>query len=251
MNTCSIKKSFFLICFVLSGLFFASLLAQAQTSTFNFPALSNLATNPNFDFLISWRAINYVPSDYQGKILPSNGSAIEISFDVLDKGKFVNISNQNIEWSLNNNLIKSGIGLKTIRFVATNNNDQRINISIPQYKDSKYQAADLGAVITIPLSSPKIVINAPYPNKIMGLGENLFQALPYFFNISNLGQLQFSWNVNGAESSNQTTNSDILRLTASSQGQAAIGTNTSITVSAKNSVNQMEFAQSYINLGIK
>ena len=41
------------------------------------------------EFLISWRAVNYVPADYQGKILPSKSSPIEAGFDLVDKNKIV------------------------------------------------------------------------------------------------------------------------------------------------------------------
>lgn len=207
--------------------------------------------NPEFDFLISWRAINYVPADYKGKILASKNSDIEISFDLLNKGKFIDISGQKIEWRLNNDFLKSGAGLKTIKFTAVKNRDQFVEISIPDYKDSKYKITNLGAVITIPLSSPEIVINTPYPKKKIGIGENLFRALPYFFNIADISQLKIDWNIDGLKPVGQINGTDILRFTASTKGQAAEGANVSIAVSAKNPADQLEFAQSYINLDIK
>lgn len=86
---------------------------------FSFPLLAFGQTAP--EFLVSWRASNYVPADYQGKILPSKNSAVEIGFDVIDKNKIADLSRHNINWFLGDNLIRSGVGLKKIA-VSLNNN---------------------------------------------------------------------------------------------------------------------------------
>ena len=242
------QYGFHLFCLVLFGSFLAlSANAQQLTKT---PVLT-MPTNPQFDYLISWRAVNYVPADYQGKILPAKNSTIEASFDVLDNGKFVDISKQNIVWYLNNNLLKSGVGLKTVRFSAAQNTDQVLDITIPNYQDAKYKIADVGTLITVPISSPQIVINAPYPGKAIRIGDNLFQALPYFFNITNPNQLKISWDVDGAQTAGQQGNADILNLTSATQGSAAEGANVGIKVTAQDQADIFSFAQHYINLDIK
>ena len=252
----SSKKYYsFAIYSALLGLFL-TLSAKAQ---FNIPAEPAPPINPNFDFIISWRAVNYVPADFNGKILPSKNSPIQISFDILDldNGKFVDIAQQQIEWYLNDKLLKSGIGLKSISFPANSRYEHPIEIVIPNYNDDKYNkggynGAELNAVTSIPAASPKIVINAPYPNKTIPIGENLFQALPYFFNINTLNQLKIGWNIDGTEYYNDQANrQDILNLSTDTQGQAAEGANISIQASAQNILNQLELAKDYINLDIK
>ena len=222
--------------------------ANAQTTP-KIPALT-LPTNPNFDLLISWRATNYVPANYQGKIMPSNNSSIEVSFDALNQGKFVDLSKQNIIWYLNDNFLQSGIGLKSVKFTASQLNPV-ISISIPNYKDSKYSAGDIEGVITIPTTSAKVVIDAPYPAKAIKIGDNLFQALPYFFNVADLGQLNFNWNVDGSDVAGQSGNANILKLTTATEGSPVAGANTSINVTAQNPASNFEFARNYINLDIK
>ncbi len=246
MNFSNFIKKYILIGLAIFILNQIILPAKAQVAI---PGLSNL-TNPNFDFLISWKAINYVPADYKGKILPSKNSTIQISFDVLDSGKFINISKQQVEWYLNDNLIKSGVGLKSITFTASTNSNV-IEILIPNYTDSKYSAAQINTIITIPIASPEIVIKAPYPNKNITIGDNLFQVLPYFFNINTLNQLKVDWEVDGVKNSGTADRQDILNLTTTSQGQAATGTNVGIKAFVQNLTNQFEFAQNYINLNIK
>jgi len=240
---CFTKKYY--VFFVLLSLF----LSFSVNAQVNPPILTSL-TNPDFDFLISWKATNYVPADYKGKILPSKNSPVQISFDVLDNGKFVNIANQQIEWYLNDSLIKSGAGLKSILFTPISNSNV-IEILIPNYNDTKYKAAELSAVITIPLASPEVVINAPFPNKSISIGDSSFQVLPYFFNINTINQLKIDWDVDGTKNSGQANRQDILNLTTTSQGQAAVGTNIGIKAFVQNILNQFEFAQNYINLNIK
>ncbi len=243
------KYLVYVFLFTFVGIFF-SFFVNAQVGAP--PAQTELATieTPNFDFLVSWTATNYVPSDFKGKILPSKNSPVQISFDVLDGNKFVNIANQQVDWYLNDSLIKSGVGLKSIVFIPTRNTSI-IDIVIPAYTDAKYNAAEINTVITIPMATPEVVIHAPYANKNISLGDNVFQVLPYFFNISNVGQLKVDWEIDGVKNSGEANRPDILNLTATSQGEAAAGANIGIKAFVQNLANQFEFAQNYINLNIK
>ncbi|MBU4348110.1 hypothetical protein KJ671_01205 [Patescibacteria group bacterium] len=242
------KYSLLFVCLSLIGLIMGpSVKTKAQIALPDF----SMPTNPDFDFLISWKAINYVPADYKGKILVSKNSDIEISFDVLDNGKFIDVSNQEIEWYVNDNFLKSGIGLKNIKFTAVRNIDQFVEISIPNYKDSKYKNTDLGAIITIPSSSPEVVINTPYQNKTINIGENTFQVLPYFFGISNLGELKINWTVNGLDVIGEADKSDILNLAMDTKGGVKEGSSISIRVFVQNLADQLQFAKDYISLDIR
>lgn len=252
----NLSKRYFIpaICLAVFGLFLgfslAGQAASAQVITVPKTPVINLPTNPAFDFLISWRANDYVPANYLGKIMPSRNSSVEISFDVLDQGKFVDLSKQNIVWYLGDSVLQSGIGLKNIKFTASQI-DPVISISIPNYKDAKYSTGDLEGLITIPTSVPEVVINTPYPGKSIKIGDNLFQMLPYFFNILNPNQLNIGWSVDGTETASQPGNADILNLTTASEGSPATGANVGIQVVVKNPANEIESAQSYINLDIK
>ncbi|GEM_PF-953826 len=242
------KYYFLAICLALFGLFL-SFSAQAQLNIDSGSIL--LATNPNFEYVISWRALNYVPANYKGKVLATDNSNIEISFDAVNQGKIVDLSKQKVEWRLNNNIINSGVGLKSIKFTADKSADQVITITVPNYSDAKYKIGELNTSTTISLVPPQLVIKAPYPNRQTTIGEKVFQALPYFFNISNIGQLKISWEVNGQKINNQSASPDIFNILMATQGQAAEGASVSIKAFAQNITNQLEFAQNYINLNIK
>lgn len=247
----SVKKYSFFLTLILAGLSLASY-SYAQLKI---PVNTPIPDDPNFEFMISWKAINYVPASFFGKILVGDSSTIKISFDAIDKGKFVDLSNQNIEWYLNDKLINFGKGLKSVIFTSAQNADQEVKIVVPNYSGTvngkTYKSVVLTALTTIPISSPEIVIDAPYFNKQISIGEKTFQALPYFFNIQNINQLKITWNVDGTETSGQANRQDILTILTSTEGQVAEGMNIGIKVFAQNPANQFEFAQSYINLDIR
>lgn len=246
-----IKKYYILaICSGLLGLFL-SLSANAQL-TAKLPTTTLSTQNPNFEFLISWRAVNFVPSDYRGKIIPSKNSIIEISFDLLDSnGKFVDVSKQQINWNIDRNSFRSGMGLKSIITTFDKASAKLIEIELPNYSDKTYTGAYLNKFINIPAVSPEVVINAPYPNKTIGIRQNAFQAIPYFFGISSLSQLKFEWEVNGKKMDSDPNYPSILALDLASQGSPESGANAMIKVLAKNITDQLEFASRSINLDIK
>lgn len=247
---CSTKKYYVFVVFLSLFCIFSSSLVSAQLTT-QLPETTLSTQNPNFEFLVSWRAINYVPSDYQGRIIPSKNSIIEISFDLLDKGKFVDISKQQINWNIDRNSFKSGVGLKSIVTTFDKAATKLIEIEIPDYNDRTYTGAYLNKFINIPAVSPEIVINAPYPNKTIGIRQNSFQAIPYFFGISNLGQLKFEWSVDEQKVNTDLAYPSILAIDLTSQGSPKSGTNTLIKVLVRNITDTMEFASKTINLNIK
>ena len=104
MNRFVKQYTFFFICIGVLSLFLTSS-ANAQLNIDSGSIL--LATNPNFEYIISWRALNYVPANYKGKVLATDNSNIEISFDAVNQGKIVDLSKQKVEWRLNNNIINS------------------------------------------------------------------------------------------------------------------------------------------------
>ncbi|MDO8442690.1 MAG: hypothetical protein Q7S81_00260 [bacterium] len=245
-----IKKYYLPIVFsTLFGLFL-SFSANAQF-TVPLPTTSPSTQNPDFEFLVSWRAINFVPPDYQGKIVPSKNSIIEISFDLLDNGKFVDVSKQQINWNVDRDSFKSGVGLKSIITTFDKVSTKLVEIELPNYSDKIYGGAYLNKFVNIPAVSPEVVINAPYPNKTIGVKQNAFQAVPYFFGISSLGQLNFGWEVDGQKMENDPNYPSILALDLTSQGSPESGANILIKVLVKNITDLFEFAAKTINLNIK
>lgn len=157
--------------------------------------------------IITWQAQTYQPSEYSGKNLPTANAPVIAAVELVNNGKIIDISKSNIGWFQNRRLIDAGVGLKRVLFSADGTDDGvLIEVNI------EYQDGVLTEFARIPLISPKVVINAPYPQRLIGTGLNIFQALPYFFNIKGLNELEFTWSLNGETAANPEDKTDVLKL---------------------------------------
>ena len=207
--------------------------------TFGFSNTTFAAT----EFLTSWRADSYVPYFYQGKVLPSPNSNITISFEVLSNGRPLDISSRTVRWYLDNQLYQSGIGLKTISFKTDTikQTDYQVKISLPKSSNGK----DLEEFLIIPLASPEAVIDAPYSNNLVNEGINLLRGLLYFFNTRDLKDIILTWTANGQKTSASVGAPDILELKVPA---SASGNSINIGLTAKNTKNELEFADASVNM---
>lgn len=206
---------------------------------------TNAQTAP--EFIVSWKAGSFAPSDYLGKIFPTQNTPLEIGFDLVDENKFVNLANHTIYWFLDGKLIKKGKGLKGINFKTTQlNNDQALRITVVNYKGN-----DLDKTVFIPVVSPEVVINLPYPNnEAIKAGQTIFQAFAYFFNVSKLADLSFDWSVDNQKiSEGKAARPDILKLEINTSNMPSPTLNLSVAV--KNILKNFEMASDSKNLKIK
>jgi len=203
------------------------------------------------EFLVSWRALNFVPSDYRGKSLPSKSSKVEIGFDVIDGNKIANLSQNNISWYLGNNQINSGVGMKTTVITIPTEMDQAVRVTIAGYK-----GAELDFGFLLPISKPKIVISAKTPTltaknqRFLPVRSNLFEARPFFFNINKLSDVTFKWQVNNELVSGEVGNPEFLTLNLESNGKPKESQFT-ISAAASNNNNQLEFGSKLLNFIVK
>lgn len=202
-------------------------------------------TNP--EFLVSWRAINYVPADYQGKIFPSKSSLIEAGFDLVGGNKIVNLSRNEIRWLLDNELIASGKGLQSIKFNTkkSGGNEHSIRIEVSDYKGEEIEHT-----FKILVAKPEVIIDTKYPSSQIPLGNYIFQALPYFFNINNISNLSFTWLANNQPVQGEAQNRDFLNLNLQSKDKP-YETQLNVTITAQNLFNQLELAIKKLNLVIR
>ena len=201
-------STIFIICFIFSGI------ALAQTSP---------------QFMISWKAYNYSPSWYQGKNFPVYSSPVEISFELLEDNKIVNLSKNEIRWYINNNLFTKGNGLQTIRFIHKNQAGTNISVRIAV---ENYKGEELNKFVYIPVKNPEAIINAPYLTGKVKIGQTYqLKAFPFFFNASSLNDFSFNWTVNNQSTfpeENEETQ-DVLNLTISTSTPSGLELNINLT----------------------
>ncbi|HEY4500065.1 MAG TPA: hypothetical protein VJH70_03030 [Candidatus Paceibacterota bacterium] len=220
---------------IFSIIFVASILIAVTSSAQTAP-----------EFITSWRAINYVPATYLGKIFPTKGSIIIVGFDLLDKNQFVNLSKAEIQWDIDNTVLQTGIGIQQVQFQSnTNTNQHVVRITIRNFGTS-----ELNYTFTIPIKKPLLIIDAPVPNRQLSLGPTLFRALPYFFNTNNLSTVRFQWSRNGQIVTGDANTPNALTLEISSEGNP-VDSDITLSASAQNILNPLENATQLLNLKIR
>ena len=214
-------------------------------SIFNF-ANAQTATP---QFLVSWQAKTYTPSWYQGKVFPTKGALIEVSFELIDNGKIADLSKEKIRWYVNDKLERneeSGLGLKNINFSTRDYPGQitEVRIEIFHYKDGDV----IGKIIEIPSVKPELVIDFPYSDNKIGIGSSIFRAFPFFFDVKNLDSLSVEWSAMGQRSEGS---GNPWQLNLNIDQRAPKGTEIGVSVSVKNILKELEFAGKSVQLQIK
>lgn len=198
------------------------------------------------EFLVTWRAHNYVPADYQGKILPSQSSRVEVGFDLISQNRVVDLSRSNVLWFLNEQLISSGVGMKTASFQVNNNLRQTVRITVAEYEGN-----DLSHTFIVPVANPEVIVDTRTPTRIirnqlwLPIANRAFEARPFFFNVANLNNLRFRWRIND-QLQNPLGDISILELNLASPG-AAQETSLNLNLGITNLNNEFEFGSKSIN----
>ncbi len=222
---------------ILKKIAFASFITTALMSGGAFLLVAPTAhaqntTNISPIFLITWKTTgSYIPSFYIGKALPTYGSKITASLELVSpQGKILNLSGQTIYWYENDGLIGGGVGVRQVTFPPLGNapNTANLRVTIPNYN-----GAYLVHAINIPMVLPETVIYAPYPNGRFTQNPVTVQAIPYFFNIADPSGLSYSWSVNGQAGSN-AENPETAQITLPQGTQSGTSINTSLSVENPN-----------------
>ncbi len=153
------------------------LLARAQTS------------EPQMN--LTWQTRTYAPASYPGKHLPSGNSRVFLALDVVQNGKVADLSGQDIYWYRKDELFASGRGLVRTEFttpgIALGSLDIRAEVL----------GLSLIKTISLPMTVPVAVIEAPFPGGQFKEKSITITAQPFFFNVPNMSWLTYEWSVNG------------------------------------------------------
>jgi len=187
-------------------------------------------------FLITWHANTYVPSNYTGKALPGAYTQITASFELLSGGKLLNLTGQTIYWYLNGNFLDNGTGKQTAIFnaPAATPDTETLEVQLPNYKGGL-----LVRDISIPIVDPEVVIEAPFANGSFSGNSATLHATPYFFGVTSPLELTYVWDVNGITAKNSENPQD---LTIQINSGAATGANINTTLNVSNPKRIFEIA---------
>jgi len=156
------------------------------------------------EFLITWEVQSYAPAEFKGKVFPSNGSPVLVSFELISpQGGLVDVSDELVYWYVNGKQVSAERGVQEIGFRAVTG-DQEIKITLLEYP-----GGFLEGFSKIPSVQPEVAIEAPAGNVVAGPFR--LKAFPYFFNVSKISDLNFFWEVN-SKKSQPDESPDILKI---------------------------------------
>ncbi len=193
--------------------------------------------------IITWQAQNYFPADFPGKARVTPGSRVAAAIDVVQGGKLLNPSSAQVSWFVNDGLVQSGLGLDRITFTASPDQNGLVTIRVQvQTSGGTYQNS-----VSILATAPFSVIDHPAVTPTVAAGSNvMLTAWPYFFNVSSLSDLKFTWQLNG-----QTYTSSGNQLTLQiGTPQSASQQMLPVTLTTQNTQNPLEFSRNISVLNI-
>lgn len=164
-------------------------------------ALPSRAQEGEPEFVITWRSQSYTPSRFSGKVFPATRSPVIVSFEILENGKLVDLSEETIYWYLNDNLIEGRKGVQAASFFTGDTPGVTYDLRI-QLNNFKDRGQILAQNVKIPVAEPQAVIEASFPRNLFSGSRITVNGEPYFFNIQSPDELKISWEVNGEAPSN-------------------------------------------------
>ncbi|KKU94495.1 MAG: hypothetical protein UY26_C0001G0047 [Candidatus Jorgensenbacteria bacterium GW2011_GWA1_48_13] len=191
--------------------------------------------------LLTWQANNFYPADYQGKALATPKTPVSVSAEFLRNGKFLDISKSNFTWLVDEKLLSSGVGLKEVVFNVNKSpgDSHFMRVSINSNGEI------FGSSVRVPVSKPILALEAAYPDALVRAGSRAtVEAVPYFFNVSSLQNLVFSWQVGDGNQKESGSDNELVLNVGTPTGVEPI----TIFGSARNVNDLLEFASDRIRL---
>jgi hypothetical protein len=221
---------------IVRGIAFGALLAAALAFT---AGAQTGADEPHL--LITWRPQVYVPPGYTGRALPTANSRVTASVALIDNGRIADLSGETIYWYVNDKFVEGGANRQTVDFRVPDRMNTLVDlrVNVQSYKGGVLKTVE------IPVFSPAVVIDAPFPRRQTPNGRFSVRAVPYFFNLKTTALLAVRWKVNGED---RVSESDPFLLTLESGDVMRESLPTTIGVTVRNPVSLFEASGDEINL---
>lgn len=216
-----------------------------------FSAFSLLFINPaesqtQIGVSLTWSTSTYVPISYPGKALPTRGSLVEIASQI--ENPTTNPQELTYKWFLNDNFQKeaSGKGEQTFRFNMGESITEKHLVRVELFDGDTLVGSSLP--LSIKARRPEIILKAkngtiisssPVLNYLVSASQPIkFEAQPYFFDIKNAKELNYSWYLDNQEASqisSENPNLLVLRI-----GELIGTVKKNLTVRAENKNNPIQ-----------
>lgn len=201
-------------------------------------------------FELFWSVNTYTPFGYQGKKLPTKGSIVTVNADLKIFGE--DPKNLKYSWFLDDIFqeSKSGYAQDTFKFGIRRSNGASHIVLLKIFDEERSFVIEKS--ITIPVSKPEIVICRkdnnpinPYYSasakefSVISDQESSFLAFPYFFNVTNLEDLEFSWTFANETTKESSFTANVFGLKIiNKKAKGSLEENLKITVMNKSQIEQ-------------
>ena len=209
------------------------------------------------DWLLAWSSNSYVPQNYEGKALPSRGSAIKVSA-IPTKKLPQNPDALYYRWLLDGDIMgwAQGRGKSSFEFKVTKWGGDSHEIE-SQILDSEENVLWRGS-LSVKIVNPQVLFKTIGNNYSVkdslaaGTGQNLtFIAEPLFFNAQKISDLIFNWTLDGqALTSPDGKNPDQLTIKIPS-GNLSTSIFKNLSLSVQNVADQLQQSKANLSIEIK
>ncbi len=200
------------------------------------------------NFVLTWQADNFYPSNYTLKAAAAPNSPVTISLAALENGRFSDLSGTEIVWYRNGKYLDNGVGLTRVTFpvdwrVAPPGSNYSIR-ALVYYPDGVAEST-----VHIPIEQQGVVLDIPrFGYEAPSGSQTAITAIPFFFNVNDFSALRFEWNVEDTTRSEKTEeNILVLNVGALQATQRYIP----ISVRVTNNEGFIEWAEKRINILIQ
>ncbi len=234
----------------------------ASITTPNGDNLSDSISLTVSDFDLTWNASSQAPASYKGKLLPTQNSIVGISTlsSIYWPGTktLVNGNNLIFNWTVDDKFSAGNSGTGKSDFVFKVNDYAGADKSVRLEIKTSDNAVSISKSATIPIIRPQTLLyfadpKTNFPNSAALKNETIkpadlnFVAQNYFFNALPK-DLKWQWFINNEEATGESEKPWLASLNLDSISRLF---SAQIQVSAKNPANDLETAQSTINLEVK
>ena len=203
-----------------------------------------LAQAAQSQVIITWQANNFFPSDFQGKAMPTFGTPITVSAEALVNSKFFDLSKIMVAWFVDGTFAGQGVGLKEFTFPNAKSDGDFVFVRAV----AKLTDQNLEGSARIPVVTPRIVFENSPAGGVVRQGASVFlTAIPYFFNVSSLDGLSFSWVVDTVKQNTITQPAISFVVGAATAPGSALP----VSVLVQNIGNPIEYLTADLNLVVQ
>lgn len=206
--------------------------------------VTSAQTIKNDRVILTWRANNFYPANYQGKALATPNTPITISAELTRNNKLLDLAQANFIWYVDEKFLTSGRAIKEILFPVKklNGDDYFVRVKI-DLGGEQFETA-----IHIPVSGQGLIIESPHPRQLVKTDAKIgLEAIPYFFNVPSIKDLIFSWQVNDKDLVGGSDNKITINIGRPiTQDQRTI----KVVGSVQNRINPLESARTNLNLTV-